>query len=61
MTSAEWDVTQILGQGKYIPIFFFARYAILALRWFEAAVLRDRGGRKRSLYMGKERPGKRLG
>jgi len=60
-TSAEWNVTQILGRGKYIPIFFFARYAILVLRWFEAAVLRERGDRRRSLGLGKERPGKRMG
>jgi hypothetical protein len=42
------------------PIFFFARYALEGLGWFEAAVLRDRGVGS-DVRRWQERAGKRLG
>jgi len=47
--------------GRVVPIFFFARHALLVLRWFEVALLRDRGANRRGASYGIERPGKRLG
>ncbi len=42
-----------------LPIFFFARFALVGLAWVEQAVGRDRGAGRRS-FATKERPGKRL-
>lgn len=43
-----------------VPIFFFATFALMGLRWLEAAIGRDRGERRGGMGF-KERPGKRLG
>lgn len=54
---AKWDLQKLEFK---LPIFFFARYALEGLSWFEAAFLRDRGGGA-DVRRWQERAGKRLG
>lgn len=53
----KWDFQNLEFK---LPIFFFARYALDGLSWFEAAFLRDRGGGS-DVRRWQERAGKRLG
>jgi hypothetical protein len=53
----KWDLQNLEFR---LPIFFFARYALDGLSWFEAAFLRDRGGGS-DVRRWQERAGKRLG
>lgn len=54
---SKWDLQNFEFR---LPIFFFARYALDGLSWFEAAFLRDRGGGS-DVRRWQERAGKRLG
>jgi len=57
LDSNRWDLSKLEFK---LPIFVFARYALQGLSWFEAAVLRDRGGGG-DIRRWQERAGKRLG